>query len=250
MPPWPWATRLTLVNSVLTRAGKYGGAVRVHGPRLVRDCTRGGRSLNLTSGMTLEAWVRPSKLVPGHATIIAKTRGRWRLPVRTQADRRQALYVWADRLGRFCQSGGEDQASGEPMVVPSRNLRRVYAASLRREPSSGKARRKGGHQEVGRCHSRSAGTKCGGEFFIGSIDNVRIFSKARSPQQLGRDRRTPVGGGLIHGPVSTTVVRVAQVRVTAARAPRGRRHERRCCGSARAPRQASPCLRPPGPRCT
>src|SRR5690242_4808681 len=47
------------------------------------------------------------------------------------------------------------------------------------------------------------GDQVWGEFFTGSIDNVRIFSRARSPKQLARDGRTAVSGGVVHGPVST-----------------------------------------------
>lgn len=192
---------LTLVNSVLTRAGKYGGAVRFTGHDSFATVPE-VRSLNLTSGMTLEAWVRPSKLARGHATIIAKTRAGGGFPYGLRLiDGRP--YTYGRIGGRFVKAGAktrlpENRWSFLAATYDGSTLRLYVGSRVAAKLAvKGAIRKSVGPLQIG-------GDQVRGEFFIGSIDNVRIFSKARSPQQLGRDRRTPVAGGLIHGPVSTT----------------------------------------------
>jgi len=192
---------LMLVNATLTSAGKYGGAVQFTGQESLAIVPATG-NLNLRSGMTLEAWVRPSKLAPGHATIIAKTRPGGGFPY--------GLELTGGRPDAYGVIGRRFVKGRAKVRLPRSRwsfLAATYDGSMLRLYVGDRV---AAHLAVRGMFRKSAGAlQIGGdqvrrEFFSGSIDNVRIFSKARSSKQLARDRRTRVAGGIIHRPVSTT----------------------------------------------
>ena len=61
----------TLVNATWTTAGKYGGALSFNGSN-ARVNVPSSSSLQLTSGMTLEAWVNPSSVSSAWRDVIYK----------------------------------------------------------------------------------------------------------------------------------------------------------------------------------
>jgi hypothetical protein len=192
---------ITLVNATLTAAGRYGGGVRFTGQDSFATAPA-SPSLSLTSGMTLEAWVRPSKLAPGSATIIAKTRAGGRFPYGLDLTGGRpvaygtigARYIKARTRLRLPRNRWSFVAA----TYDGSTLRVYIGARLAAKMAAkGKFRKSAGPLQIG-------GNQVRGEYFTGSIDNVRIFAKARSPKQLASDRRTPVRGGIIHGPLSTT----------------------------------------------
>jgi hypothetical protein len=192
---------ITLVNATLTAAGKYGGGVRFTGQDSFATA-RPSRSLSLTSQMTLEAWVRPSKVASGSATIIAKTRAGGGFPYGLDLTRgRPDAYGMIG--GRFVNARTRvrlprNRWSFVAATYDGSTLRVYVGARLAAKVAAkGKFRKSAGPLQMG-------GNEVWGEYLAGTIDNVRIFSKARSPKQLARDRRTPVPGGIVHGPLSTT----------------------------------------------
>jgi hypothetical protein len=188
---------VTLINATLTRTGKHGGAVQFTGHHSLATvpATRG---LKLTSGMTLEAWVRPSKLASGQATIIAKTRSRGGFPygiglvggrpyaygqigrrsVKTRAKSRLRKHRWSFLAATY-------NGSKLRLYIGSRVAARV---SVR-----GAIRTSAGSLQLG-------GNQVQGEFFTGALASVRIFSKPRSPKQLAGDARTRARDGAVHAP--------------------------------------------------
>ena len=192
---------LTLVNSTLMRHGKYGGGVRFTGRDSLATAPA-TRSLDLRSRMTLEAWVRPSKLAAGYATIMAKTRtgGGFPYGLELTDGRPDAYGVIGGRVIKVRAKARlpKDRWSFLAATYDGFALRLYIGDRLAAKVAiTGTFRRSAGPLQIG-------GDQVWGEFFTGSVDNVRIFSKARSTMQLGHDRLTPVRGGLVHGPVSTT----------------------------------------------
>ena len=192
---------LTLVNAMLTRAGKYGSAARFTGHDSFAT-SPATRNLDLTSRMTLEAWVRPSKLAPGHATLIAKTRASGGFPYGLSlTDGRPYAYGWI--AGRLVKSRAgvrlpKNRWSFVAATYDGSTLRLYIGSQVEAKVAAkGTFRKSSGPLQIG-------GDQVQGEFFSGAIDDVRIFSEARSPKQLARDRQTPVAGGILRGPLSTT----------------------------------------------
>ncbi len=191
---------VTLVNAKLTSTGKYGGAVRFTGTDSFATVSA-APDLNLKSAMTLEAWVRPAKRAAGYATIVAKSRPGGGFPY--------GLELAGGRPEAYGMIGGRVVRARARTRLPRNrwtflaatyngSTLRVYIAGRRAASRAvrGAFRKSAGPLQMG-------GDQVWGEFFTGSIDNVRIFSRARSPKQLARDRRTPVAGGIVHAPVST-----------------------------------------------
>ena len=215
---------ITLVNSTLTAAGKYGGGVRFTGQDSFATA-RPSRSLTLTLGMTLEAWVRPSKVAPGSATIIAKTRAGGGFPY--------GLDLTAGRPDAFGVIGGRVVKARTRVRLPRNrwsfvaatydgSTLRVYigARLAAKVAAKGKFRKSAGPLQMG-------GNQVWGEYLTGTVDNVRIFPRqdhrsssratgeprCAAASSMARCRRQAVKAGRAPG-------------AQAVRAPR-RRHARR-----------------------
>ena len=192
---------ITLENAALTSAGRYGGAVQFTG-RDSYATAAATPSLNLTRQMTLEAWVWPSKVSPGYSTIVAKTRAGGRFPY--------GLALAGGRLDAYAVIGGRSVKARANFELRTRHWTFVAAtydgSRLRVYLGNRLAAEKAVRGKLGSSAGplQLGGDQVWGEFFTGRIDNVRIFSKARSARKLYRDARTPVSGGIVHGPLSTT----------------------------------------------
>ena len=188
---------VTLINARLTRGGNHGGAVVFTGHHsfATAPATRG---LNLTSGMTLEAWVRPSTFAPGQAMIIAKTRSRGAFPYGLGlVDGKPYAYAQIGRRSVKARANSRLRKRRWSFLAATYNgsRLRLYIGSrlAARVAVKGALRRSEGALQIGGDHVHR-------EFFTGSVASVRIFSKPRSPKQLARDARTRVRNGTVHTP--------------------------------------------------
>jgi hypothetical protein len=178
----------TIVRARRVR-GRHGGALAFDGARdmvTVPDAP----ALRLRTAMTLEAWVKPSRLAGAWRTVILKER-RKRLAY--------ALYA-ADGRARASAGVASRSAGTRRARLPtarwthlaatwSRSRLRLYRdgvlVSSRRAPARIPA--SGGPLRIG-------GNRLRGEWFKGLIDDVRVYDRALSAGEIARDARAAVGG--------------------------------------------------------
>jgi hypothetical protein len=180
----------TLSGATRTEAGRYGGAISFDG---VNDWVTvpDAASLDLTTAVTLEAWVRPSALSGAWRTVVLKeqstslvyglyanddqNRPNGTVYVGSELDTRGtsqlALNTWTHLATTW------DGATLRLYVNGTQVSSRAIAGTL---PSSSGPLRIGGNA-------------IWGEWFAGLIDELRIYSRALSAAEIQSDMNTAIG---------------------------------------------------------
>jgi PKD repeat protein len=204
----------TISGAQWTNAGRYGKALVFDG---VNDwVTVADRpSLDLTSGMTLEAWAYPTALSGG------STNG-WRTAVLKQQSSQlvYALYANSDsnRPSGYVYTGSDRGVSGNTQLRLNAwsHLATTYDGSILRlyvngtlvgsQSLSGVIRTSGHPLRIG-------GNSVWGEYFKGRIDDVRVYNRALTTSQIQADMNTPVSATSGHALASSWAlpVRLRQV---------------------------------------
>ena len=176
-------------GAVWSASGRFGSALSFDG---VNDwvTVADSASLDLSSGMTVEAWVRPSKA------------GGWRTVVCKERPGGVVYGLYGDQAGG--RPLGQIDVGGERNAVGSAALplnawshlaatfdgstvrlfvNGVQAGSL---PFSGSMAASTGALRLG-------GNGVWGEWFAGLIDEVRVYNRALSATEIQQDMQTPVG---------------------------------------------------------
>lgn len=184
-----------------TTAGKFGSSLVFNGSSYVT--VPNAASLNLTAAMTLEAWVYPTASGPYATTLMKEQPG----------DYVYALYGSAPsnpsaEINVSTAHSGERVTTG-PSALPLNawshlastfdgSTLRVYVngAQVASKPFSGPIATSTGALRIG-------GNAVWGEYFRGSIDEVRIYNRALSAGEITTDMNTAVGGTT--PPTDTTV---------------------------------------------
>ena len=174
-------------GAVWSASGRFGSALSFDG---VNDwvTVADSASLDLSSGMTVEAWVRPSK-AGGWRTVVFKERpggvvyglyggsGGW-------------AAVGSDGYRWGAECGWDVGVAVECVVASGDDVRRGGRALVRERCSGGLVAVLGVDGGVdGRC-SGLAGTACGREWFAGLIDEVRVYNRALSASEIQQDMQT------------------------------------------------------------
>ena len=151
--------------------------------------------LDLTTGLTIEAWVRPAVASTDWTTIALKERGTNGLAY--------SLYA-ADGGGRppatYINRNGSDIATAGPSALPLNTWTHVTGtydgANLRLYVNGTQVafRAESGPVSTSNNPLRLGGNGVWGEFFNGLIDEVRIYDRALSPAEIAIDMNSPVGG--------------------------------------------------------
>ena len=178
----------TLRNATFAAGGKYGGAVRLDGTSAsvtVPDAA----SLDLTTGMTLEAWVRATSFGASQ-TLIAKERAGGGFPYGLELD--NGVPTAYATTGSFAGASG---SSAVPLAA-WRFVAATYDGSALRvyvngtqvgsAAASGPIATSAGQLSIG-------ADSVWGEYFAGLLDNVRIYNRALSVSELQSDQVTPLG---------------------------------------------------------
>ena len=190
----------TVSGAVWSGAGRFGSALSFDG---VNDWVTvpDSNALDLSSGMTLEAWVRPSKL-GGWRTVVFKER-----PAGSCTGC-SAIRAGRVRLGQV-DIGGERNAVGTSALplnawshlattfdgaVVRLFVNGVQAGSL---PVSGSMAASSGVLRIG-------GNGIWSEWFAGLIDEVRVYNRALSATEIQQDMQRPVSGPAPPRPPDTT----------------------------------------------
>jgi hypothetical protein len=146
-------------------------------------------SLDLTSGMTLEAWVDPSSSSKGWRTAIAKERsGDLIYGLYTSSSNGPAGLVYTG--GNKWVFGSSNLSSGRWRHVAATfdgTTERLYVngSLVASAPAAGSMPSSGNPLRIG-------GNAVRGQWFRGLIDDVRIYSRALSGSEIRTDLNTPV----------------------------------------------------------
>jgi hypothetical protein len=181
----------TIDGATWTNEGRFGGALAFDG---VDDAVAvsDASTLDLTTSFTLEAWVYPTAL------------SGWRTVVLKEVDQGLAYSLYANdnvpRPAGYAKVAGVDQAAvGAASLAlntwthlaatyDDRVLRLfVNGLEVGNLPLTGAA-------AVSDRPLRIGGNNIWGEYFEGSIDEVRIYNRPLSAQEIQTDMSTPIGG--------------------------------------------------------
>jgi N,N-dimethylformamidase beta subunit-like, C-terminal/Concanavalin A-like lectin/glucanases superfamily/Bacterial Ig-like domain/Bacterial Ig domain/Calx-beta domain len=186
----------TVSGAAWTAGGKFGGALSFDG---VNDwvTVADSNSLDLTTAMTVEAWVRPAT-INGWETVLMKE---------SAASYGYGLY--ADNNGNdvgqprrpaawMVQSGSYFGAEGTSQLPVNTwtHLAATYDGSTLRLYVNGTQAgsvNRSGSIDVTSGALRIGGNAIWGEFFAGLIDEVRVYGRALSATEIQSDMNTPVG---------------------------------------------------------
>ena len=200
----------TLSNATWTAGGKFGAALSFDGSSswvTVADAP----DLDLSDGMTLEAWVRPSALGTSWRTVLFKERSGG-VVYSLYANQYSGLPVGQVYIG------GEQNATGTAQLpldtwthvavtFDGTSLRLYVDGTLTNTTAiSGAMSGSDGPLRIG-------GNAIWNEWFDGLIDELRIYDRALSPTEIQTDMQTPVAdtsppsvpGGLIAATSGSTV---------------------------------------------
>ena len=180
----------TVAGPTRTASGKFGRALSFDGVNDIVNIADSS-SLDLTTGMTLEAWVRPN--ATAWRTVLLKER---------PSGLAYALYGSTDnnRPSTEARTSVTFESRG-PAALPAAtwsHLAATYDGTTLRLYVNGvqvSSVPRGGASslEVGAGALRIGGNTVWGEYFAGLIDEVRIYSRALSAAEIAVDRDTPVG---------------------------------------------------------
>lgn len=188
------------IRGALHVAGKFGGALSFDGVNdwvTLADTT--ASPIDLTSGMTLEAWVKPTELADWD-TIILKERGAGGLSY--------GLYAndGSPQPGGFNVAAGyqrmansvSDVAVRGPMLALNTwtHLAVTYDGATQKLFVNGAE--VASRAQTGKIAVANGALRIGGnaafanEFYKGLIDEVRIYNRARTAAQITSDMNTPI----------------------------------------------------------
>lgn len=195
------ASGTTALDALAHRNGTVqGGATRVAGGRFGKALSFDGTddwvavphdaALNLSSGMTLEAWVRPSALGSSVRSVLTKERpGSFDYALYADnADNHPAANVFtSSALSAAAESPlGLSTWTHLAQTWDGTTLKLyVDGAEVSSQPAPGTLVTSTGQLRIG-------GSNASGQFFSGLIDEVRIFDRPRTPAELTADMNAPV----------------------------------------------------------
>lgn len=187
-----------------TTSGKFGKALSFDG---VDDwvTVNDSASLDLTNGMTLEAWVNPSATMSGWQSVITKE----------QPGGFGAVYYLAansdlnqPEVAIYNTSWKKLYGGSAPGVNQWTHLAGTYDGATLRLYANGSLvssqAQSGGGIQVTNGVLRIGGNNYWGEFFRGRIDEIRIYNRVLSANEIQTDMNQSVVTKLLVGNSSTT----------------------------------------------
>jgi hypothetical protein len=171
----------TLVGATWTNTGKFGNALSFNGTN-ARVTVPDASSLDLTTGMTLMAWIAPSASTNWRTVVLKETSN----------DLAYALYGSSDtnRPGVWITAGSSQSVLGASQV-PVNTWTHVAAAydgaTLRFYVNGTQANSTAVTQPIAVSGSplQIGGNAIWGEYFAGRIDDVRIYNRALTAAEIG-----------------------------------------------------------------
>ena len=180
----------TISGATRTTQGRFGKALSFDG---VNDWVtiNDAASLDLTTGMTLEAWVYPTVNMTQWATVVLKEQPGGGL---------YELYANGDQsqpLTSVTVGGKYRVLSGGPWLLANQwtHLAATYDGTTQRLYVNGTQvaqRPQTGPTQVSSSPLRLGGNSVWGEFFKGRIDEVRVYNRALSAAAINADLNTAI----------------------------------------------------------
>jgi hypothetical protein len=181
----------TIAGATWNAAGRFGSALSFNGTNswvTVADAA----SLDLTTGMTLEAWVKPTALSSWRTVVMKETAG----------DLAYVLYAYdnAPRPAVYINVSGQVSTSGgtAPALNAWTHLAATYDGASLRLFTNGvlvSNTAKTGAMATSANPLRIGGNGVWGEYYSGLIDEVRVYNRALSQAEIQTDMATPIGSG-------------------------------------------------------
>ncbi len=179
----------TIGTATWAAAGRFGKALQFNGSTSMVTIPHSA-SLNLTTGMTLEAWVNPSAVKPAWVDVIYK--------------HNDIFYLEASSPTGSRPVGGAPTASGRSETFAPQALAANTWTHLAVTYDGNRLRFYVNGAEVsnvartGPILSSTFPVTIGGDpygqYFTGKIDEVRIYNVARTAAQIQTDMNTAIGG--------------------------------------------------------
>jgi hypothetical protein len=194
------ASGTTAVDALGHRNGVIvGGASRVAGGRFGKALSfdgtddvvtvAGAAPLDLVSGMTLEAWVRPSVLGAVQSVVTKDVPGSfsYTLLANTGADRPSANVFTTSALAAEGPAALALTTWTHLAQTWDGTTLKLYVdgAEVASRPAAGSPSVNNGQLKIG-------GTSVAGQFFSGLIDEVRVFDRPRTPAEIAADMNAAV----------------------------------------------------------
>ena len=184
----------TISGATWTSSGRNGGALSFDGVSDLVTIADDG-SLDLTTGMTLEAWVRPTAAGAWRTVVTKEQIGNLVYGLFSSSDSGQPSGIIS--IG---SSPIQDIVRGPSAIALSTwtHLSTTYDGAVLRLYVNGN---QVASTNVTGSYPNSAGPlQIGGnrmwpEWFQGQIDDLRVYNRALSTAELQNDMNTPVGGG-------------------------------------------------------
>ena len=180
----------TVTNATWTSASKFGNALVFNGSTSrvnVNDST----SLHLSTGMTLEAWVNPSTASNAWRDVIYKGNDDYYLEATSNTGAPAGG-------GTF---GASDVLVGGTGALPANSwshLAITYDGAMLRLYVNGvqvATMAQAGNIPSSTNQLQIGGDSLFGQYFAGTIDEVRVYNMPLNQSQIQSDMATPVGGG-------------------------------------------------------
>ena len=182
----------TIGNATWTSAGKFGSALSFNGSN-ARVTVANAPSLQLSSSLTLEAWVKPSTVSAAWRDVIYKGDDNYYL----SATSAQSPGVPAGG-GIFNGAYGEAYGSSALAANAWSHLALTYDGATLRLYVNGT--QVGSTAETGAVRTSTSPLELGGDslygqYFSGAIDEVRLYATTLTQAQIQSDMTTAIGGG-------------------------------------------------------
>ena len=179
----------TLVGATWTTSGKYGNALTFNGTS-ARVTVSDAADLDLTAGLTLEAWVYPTTAQSGWRTILHKETDRYYLLANSNQNTPAAGGTFAPGTQRttYGTTALPVNAWSHLAVTFDGTTVRLYVngTQVASQAQTTALTTSTGALSIG-------GSVAYGEYFAGHIDEVRVYNRALTASELQADLNTPVG---------------------------------------------------------
>ena len=179
------------VSGAVWASGRYGGGLRFDGTNDVVTVADAA-SLDLTTAMTLEAWVNPAAVPTNWRSIVAKERATNSMTYQLAANSNTNVPATRGYIANGVRTlqGGTRLSAGAWV-----HLAATYDGAMQRLYVNGvqvASRAQTGTITVTTNALRIGGSTTMGQYFNGTIDEVRVYNRALVAAEIQTDMVTPV----------------------------------------------------------